>query len=241
MIPVTTFARRKVALFGLGGSGLASARALHAGRAEVVAFDDDPKKLAQANAEGIFTADLRHIDWSGIAALLLAPGVPLTHPAPHWTVGIARNAAVEVIGDIELFCRERCKLAPDAPFVAITGTNGKSTTTALVAHLFASANYDVQLGGNIGTAILSLEPPAPRRALCRGRPGDAGRRRNGARGGSDRRHRLAARAAQCAECRLRDRRGARARPVGRGDPAGPRVVSRPRASDGAGRPQGRRA
>src|SRR5262249_9946646 len=83
-----------------------------------------------------------------------------THPAPHWVVGLARNAAVEVIGDIELFCRERRKLAPDAPFIAITGTNGKSTTTALTAHLFAQANYDVQLGGNIGTAILSLEPPA---------------------------------------------------------------------------------
>jgi UDP-N-acetylmuramoylalanine--D-glutamate ligase len=103
------------------------------------------------------------VDWSDVAALVLAPGVPLTHPAPHWTVGLARNAAVEVIGDIELFCRERRKLAPDAPFIAITGTNGKSTTTALIAHLFASANYDVQLGGNIGTAILSLEPPAPGR------------------------------------------------------------------------------
>jgi UDP-N-acetylmuramoylalanine--D-glutamate ligase len=89
--------------------------------------------------------------------------VPLTHPAPHWTVGLARNAAVEVIGDIELFCRERRRTAPNAPFIAITGTNGKSTTTALIAHLFASANYDAQLGGNIGTAILSLEPPAPGR------------------------------------------------------------------------------
>jgi UDP-N-acetylmuramoylalanine--D-glutamate ligase len=94
---------------------------------------------------------------------VLAPGVPLTHPAPHWTVGLARNAAVEVIGDIELFCRERRRIAPHAPFIAITGTNGKSTTTALVAHLLNVANYDVQLGGNIGTAILSLEPPAPGR------------------------------------------------------------------------------
>ena len=91
---------------------------------------------------------------------MLAPGVPLTHPAPHWTVGLARNAAVEVIGDIELFCRERRKTAPDAPFIAITGTNGKSTTTALIAHLLGAANYDVQIGGNIGTAILSLLPPA---------------------------------------------------------------------------------
>jgi UDP-N-acetylmuramoylalanine--D-glutamate ligase len=90
---------------------------------------------------------------------VLAPGVPLTHPAPHWTVGFARAAGVEVIGDIELFCRERRRHAGGAAFVAITGTNGKSTTTALVAHLLGSAGHDVQLGGNIGTAILSLEPP----------------------------------------------------------------------------------
>ena len=71
----------------------------------------------------------------------------------------AREAGVEVIGDIELFCRERRRHAPDAPFVAITGTNGKSTTTALIAHLMRVAGYDTQMGGNIGTAILSLEPP----------------------------------------------------------------------------------
>jgi UDP-N-acetylmuramoylalanine--D-glutamate ligase len=163
MIPVTTFAGKKVALFGLGASGLASASALLAGGADVVAFDDTPASVESAHAAGIPTDDLRRIDWSKIAALVLAPGVPLTHPAPHWTVGLARNAAVEVIGDIELFCRERRRIAPHAPFIAITGTNGKSTTTALVAHLLKSANYDVQLGGNIGTAILSLEPPAPGR------------------------------------------------------------------------------
>ena len=99
------------------------------------------------------------IDWTGLGALVLAPGVPLTHPAPHWSVELARKAAVPVIGDIELFCRERRRLAPAAPFVAITGTNGKSTTTALTAHLAASAGMDAQLGGNIGTAILSLAPP----------------------------------------------------------------------------------
>jgi UDP-N-acetylmuramoylalanine--D-glutamate ligase len=72
---------------------------------------------------------------------------------------LAREAGVEVIGDIELFCRERRRHAPDAPFIAITGTNGKSTTTALIAHLMRVAGYDTQMGGNIGTAILSLEPP----------------------------------------------------------------------------------
>jgi UDP-N-acetylmuramoylalanine--D-glutamate ligase len=159
VIPVTTFAGRRVAVFGLGGSGLATCRALLAGGAQVVAFDDDPEKVSAAAALGADTADLRQIDWSKIAALVLTPGVPLTHPAPHWAVGLARNAAVEVIGDIELYCRERRRTAPNSPFVAITGTNGKSTTTALLAHLLNAAGRSAELGGNIGTAILTLEPP----------------------------------------------------------------------------------
>src|SRR5690606_30353750 len=77
----------------------------------------------------------------------------------HWTVDRARAAGVEVIGDIELFCRERRRHVPRAPFIAITGTNGKSTTTALIAHILSAAGRDVQLGGNIGTPILSLAPP----------------------------------------------------------------------------------
>ena len=101
----------------------------------------------------------RGVDWSQIAALVLAPGVPLTHPEPHWTVELARAAGVEVIGDIELFCRSAAGMRPDAPFIAITGTNGKSTTTALIAHLLGTAGHDAQIGGNIGTAILALEPP----------------------------------------------------------------------------------
>jgi len=159
VIPVTAFAGKKVAVFGLGGSGLVSASALLAGGADVIAYDDDAQSVAKANAAGIPTTDLRSVDWSKIAALVLAPGVPLTHPEPHWIVALAHKAGVAVIGDIELFCRERAKLAPNAPFVAITGTNGKSTTTALIAHLAASAGLDAQLGGNIGTAILSLQPP----------------------------------------------------------------------------------
>jgi UDP-N-acetylmuramoylalanine--D-glutamate ligase len=148
-----------VAVFGLGGSGLASCHALKAGGAEVVAGDDGAERLAEAAKAGFITADLRTVDWSRFAALILTPGAPLTHPAPHWSVREARAAGIEVIGDIELFCRERQRHAPDAPFVAITGTNGKSTTTALIAHLMRVAGYDTQMGGNIGTAILSLEPP----------------------------------------------------------------------------------
>ena len=159
MIPVTSFAGKTVAVFGLGGSGLASCHALRAGGAEVVAGDDGAERLAEAAKAGFITADLRTVDWSRFAALILTPGAPLTHPAPHWSVLMARRASVEVIGDIELFCRERQRHAPDAPFVAITGTNGKSTTTALIAHLMKVAGYDTQMGGNIGYPILSLEPP----------------------------------------------------------------------------------
>jgi UDP-N-acetylmuramoylalanine--D-glutamate ligase len=159
MIPVTSVAGKTVAVFGLGGSGLASCHALRAGGADVVAGDDGIDRLAQAAQAGFTTADLRSVSWANVAALILTPGAPLTHPAPHWSVLMAREAGVEVIGDIELFCRERRRHAPDAPFVAITGTNGKSTTTALIAHLMRVAGYDTQMGGNIGTAILSLEPP----------------------------------------------------------------------------------
>ena len=159
MIPVTSFAGKTVAVFGLGGSGLASCHALKAGGAEVIAADDSADNVAKAAQAGFVTADLRKVSWQNFAALILTPGAPLTHPAPHWSVLMAREAGVEVIGDIELFCRERRRFAPDAPFVAITGTNGKSTTTALIAHLMKVAGYDTQMGGNIGTAILSLEPP----------------------------------------------------------------------------------
>lgn len=160
MTPVTVFAGRRVALFGLGGSGLVTARALKAGGADVAAWDDSQASRDKAAADGIAIVDLTAADWSGFSALVLAPGVPLTHPVPHWTVAKANAAGVEIIGDIELFFRERARLAPAAPVVCITGTNGKSTTTALIAHVLRFAGRDVQMGGNIGTAVLALEPPA---------------------------------------------------------------------------------
>lgn len=159
MIPVTTFAGKRVAVFGLGASGTATALALVAGGADVAAWDDGAASREAAAMAGVPLVDLQGADWSAFSALVLAPGVPLTHPEPHWTVREARAASIEVIGDIELFCRERAVLCPDAPFVAITGTNGKSTTTALVAHILRGAGRDVQMGGNIGRAILTLEPP----------------------------------------------------------------------------------
>ncbi len=158
MIPVTIFAGRDVAVLGLGLSGLASARALKAGGANPIVWDDKPAAREEAAAEGFILRDLASADWSGFAALVLAPGIPLTHPAPHWSVGRAQAAGVEVIGDIELFFRERAKSATPGTVVVITGTNGKSTTTALTAHLFQAAGKRVALGGNIGKAVLDLEP-----------------------------------------------------------------------------------
>jgi UDP-N-acetylmuramoylalanine--D-glutamate ligase len=160
MIRASTFAGSRVAVFGLGASGLATVRALEDGGARVAAWDDSEPSRKAAEQTGCPVVDLASADWSGFAALLLAPGVPLTHPEPHWTVEKAHAAGVEVIGDVELFFRERAAIAPSSPVVAITGTNGKSTTTALIAHILSELGCDVQMGGNIGRAVLTLEPPA---------------------------------------------------------------------------------
>jgi UDP-N-acetylmuramoylalanine--D-glutamate ligase len=159
VIAARTFAGRKVALFGLGGSGRATARSLLEGGADLTAFDDNPSSVEAARGEGIPTGDLHGLDWSSIDALILSPGVPLTHPKPHWAAELANAAGVPVVGDIEIFAREREAVEPDAPFVAITGTNGKSTTTALIAHCLQAAGRDTQLGGNIGVAVMTLDPP----------------------------------------------------------------------------------
>ncbi|MET0272983.1 MAG: UDP-N-acetylmuramoyl-L-alanine--D-glutamate ligase [Phenylobacterium sp.] len=159
MIPVRGFEGRTVAVFGLARTGLAAARALVAGGAQVALWDDNPKSRATAEAEGYPLTDLTTADWSQFAALMLSPGVPLTHPAPHWTVERAREAGVEILGDMELFARA-VNAAPEhkrPKIVAITGTNGKSTTTALVGHICAMAGRDTRIGGNIGVGVLGLE------------------------------------------------------------------------------------
>ena len=163
MIPVPGFEGRRIAVFGLGRSGLTAARALKAGGALPVLWDDSVSSRMQAEAEGFAVEDLTSADWSGFAALVLSPGAPLTHPEPHWTVGKAKAAGVEVIGDIELFARAIAAL-PEAHrprVVAITGTNGKSTTTALIGWVLKQAGMTVHVGGNIGIGVLAL--PAPTR------------------------------------------------------------------------------
>ena len=159
MIRVWTFKDRHVAVFGLGASGLATVRALEDGGARVAAWDDSEAGRKAAADAGATLVDLASADWSSFAALVLAPGVPLTHPEPHWTVQKAHAAGVEVIGDVELFFRERAVSFPSVPVIAVTGTNGKSTTTALIAHVLHELGCDVQMGGNIGRAVLTLETP----------------------------------------------------------------------------------
>jgi UDP-N-acetylmuramoylalanine--D-glutamate ligase len=159
MIPVRGFEGRTVAVFGLARTGLAAARALVAGGAQVALWDDKPATREAALAEGYPLTDLTKADWSQFAALMLSPGVPLTHPAPHWTVEKARAAGVEILGDMELFARA-VNAAPEhkrPKVIAITGTNGKSTTTALVGHICAMAGRDTRIGGNIGIGVLDLE------------------------------------------------------------------------------------
>ena len=154
MIEVFPFAGLPVAVFGLGRSGLAAAKALAKGGAEVWAWDDSEDARARAEAAGVPLVDLYDCDWRELTSLVLSPGVPLTHPEPHPVVGLARAAGCEVIGDVELLTRTM----RNAAYVGITGTNGKSTTTALVGHMLRLAGREVEVGGNLGTPVLDLGP-----------------------------------------------------------------------------------
>jgi len=162
MIVPRTFAGQDVGVFGLARTGISAARALAAGGAHVFAWDDT-ERGRETTARG--TAQIVPIEswpWDRLRTVVLSPGVPLTHPAPHDVVTFARKAGVEVVGDIELFARElrsESREANAAPIIAVTGTNGKSTTTALIGHILSSCGYDAQAGGNIGNPVLDLEPP----------------------------------------------------------------------------------
>ncbi|MCH8091237.1 MAG: UDP-N-acetylmuramoyl-L-alanine--D-glutamate ligase, partial [Proteobacteria bacterium] len=135
-------------------SGLAAAAALAQSGAEILAWDDDDGARRRARQAGIPLVDLYACDWAGVDGLVLAPGVALTHN-PHKVVELAGRARCPVLGDVELLF-EAC---PAARFIAITGTNGKSTTTALVGHILNRAGLDVQVGGNLGPPALAFDPP----------------------------------------------------------------------------------
>ncbi len=158
MFPANSFKGRRVGLFGLARSGTACWETLRLGGAEVFAWDDSALAVESA---GFPATDLRDVDFKSLDCLVLSPGVPLTHPEPHWTVVKARAAGIEIIGDTEVFQRELA--GSGARMVAITGTNGKSTTTALIGHILRASGRDVDVGGNIGTAVFLMRPPVKHR------------------------------------------------------------------------------
>ncbi len=156
MIDVYPFHGFPVAVLGLGKSGLPTALALAASGAEVWAWDDSEDRRAEARAAGVNLVDLHAADLRELTTLVLSPGIPHTHPAPHAVVTHARAAGLEIVCDVDLLFRTQ----REAAYVGITGTNGKSTTTALIGHVLKHAKRRVEIGGNIGTAALSLEPLA---------------------------------------------------------------------------------
>jgi UDP-N-acetylmuramoylalanine--D-glutamate ligase len=164
MIPVQGFAGQKVAVLGLGRSGLATARALIAGEAEVLLWDDSPEARTKAEEEGFTCTDLtRQTALEGVATLITSPGIPHLYPAPHKVIARALELGIPVDNDIGLFFRSFATEDWDGfdttpRVVCVTGSNGKSTTTALIHHICQVAQRPTQMAGNIGRGVLDLDP-----------------------------------------------------------------------------------
>ena len=156
MIALPTYSG-ETAIFGLGRSGLAAVAALVAAGNQVVAWDDAEAPRAKAAELGADIRDLAQ-DFGAAVRLIVSPGVPLTHPAPHKVVAAARAAKADIWGDMDLFADALAHgdMRHDVTLIGITGTNGKSTTTALIAHMFEAAGHETYQGGNIGTPVLEL-------------------------------------------------------------------------------------
>jgi UDP-N-acetylmuramoylalanine--D-glutamate ligase len=159
LVPVRAYEGKDVAVFGLGRSGIATCKALMAGGARVCAWDDNEAARKAAEAAGVPLVDLNRRDWQTFAALVLSPGIPFRFPEPHRFVKMAQLVGVPVVGDMELFARAVNELKEfERPrIVGITGTNGKSTTTAMVGHILRACGKDVRVGGNIGVGVLDLD------------------------------------------------------------------------------------
>lgn len=165
MLPVKGYAGQKVAVLGLGRSGLATAAALRAGAAEPLLWDDSPEARAKAEAEGFVCTDLtRHGAMEGVVALITSPGIPHLYPGPNKVIALALELGIPVDNDIGLFFQsfgssEWDDFETPPKVVCVTGSNGKSTTTALIHHILQVADRPTQMAGNIGTGVLSIEPP----------------------------------------------------------------------------------
>ncbi len=145
---------RTYAVFGLARSGMAAAKVLAANGARVWAWDDNNASHGKAAEAGIPLVDLHHCDWAEVSELVLSPGIPHTHPKPHPVAVLAKQHDCAIIGDMELLARADT----GARFVGITGTNGKSTTTSLIGHILKQAGLSTEVGGNLGTSALDLQP-----------------------------------------------------------------------------------
>ncbi|MEM8699126.1 MAG: UDP-N-acetylmuramoyl-L-alanine--D-glutamate ligase, partial [Pseudomonadota bacterium] len=168
MIPLRAYAGTTVGVLGLGRSGLSAARALKAGGATVLCWDDQDGPRADADAEGLALADLsRPREAASISLLVVSPGIAHHYPIPHPAVSAAWEAGVPVDNDVSLFFQamadpEREGADDGMPkILCITGSNGKSTTTALTHHLLSEAGRHTQMGGNIGRGVLDLDNPGP--------------------------------------------------------------------------------
>ncbi|MEP3653584.1 MAG: UDP-N-acetylmuramoyl-L-alanine--D-glutamate ligase [Litorimonas sp.] len=159
MIKAETFRDQTVAVFGLGRTGVSAALSLVAGGATVLAWDDNRESREAAQQQGVPIKNLEKADWSQIDEFVLSPGVPHHLPQPHWSAELAKSAGVPIICDIEILAREvAAKPGRARPkIIAITGTNGKSTTTSLIGHILKSCGKDAQIGGNIGRGVLDLD------------------------------------------------------------------------------------
>ncbi len=164
MIPVIGYNGQKVAVLGLGRSGLAAAAALTAGGAEPLLWDDAPEARAKAEAQGHTCTDLnRQNALDGVSALITSPGIPHLYPQPNKIIARAMELGIPVDNDIGLFFRSYAtddwdgfETAPRV--ICVTGSNGKSTTTALIHHILQEAGRPTQMGGNIGVGVLNLDP-----------------------------------------------------------------------------------
>lgn len=154
MITLLNIAGHKYAVLGLGKSGLATAATLRASKADFIVWDDNETSRLEATKAGYTVTDPCTLDVSGYKALVISPGIPHTYPEPHPVAAHFRQAGVSIIGDIELLFRA----CPLTTYIGITGTNGKSTTTSLIGHILKSAYRKVQVGGNLGTPVLSFQP-----------------------------------------------------------------------------------
>jgi len=159
LIKAETFRGRTVAVFGLGRTGVSAALSLVAGGATVWAWDDNKDTREAAAQKGVPIKNLQRVDWSDVDEFVLSPGVPHKLPKPHWSAKRAVEAKVPIICDIEILAREVAS-KPDSArpkIIAITGTNGKSTTTSLIGHILKTCGKDAQIGGNIGRGVLDLD------------------------------------------------------------------------------------